>query len=375
MRRALLFLLLAVPLAFAGFGDLILTSPQAGGKFHQGDYINLTLVLNNTGTQDGGAVYLTGVTLAPDPCINNGVPITIPGAIACPEASADSGCVQRFRNANMSNTYTFRNVSTVEGCGNGRYRFSLVVAGNNEVGQGGFFGPFLKSKSTDFELDFIGPLYCGDRICTAWKGENCTTCSVDCLRCPECVPGAIACVNDSVGTCDWQGYWETMAFCEAGCHIVNETPRCVAPCVDGTKECIAENILAVCVAKRWENRTCPYGCIFDSCKGNCDEAGCPPRCILGLLYSEGTCDHVRGTCNYAKNETCGLGCNADGSACMGQEAGGGGMDLMLIVVPIIVIIAAIIAYLKFFKKREPPMLDDIMPPDEPHFAPPPPPPR
>ncbi len=366
MKWALLLaLLLAAQFALAGFNDMVFSSPQANGQFHQGDYLNFTLVLNNTGILDGGAVYVANVTLGPELCINNGVPITIPGAIVCTETAQDTSCAQRFVRAFRANVFNFTNVSTVEGCNSGRYKLHFTVSGTSEVGNGGTFSTVPKTKTQEFEMDFVGQLACGDGICTTWKGENCTRCPQDCGRCPECAPGAKACVNDSAAECDARGFWQMTEFCVAGCHLVNETPQCLEPCIDGTKTCTSEDVLAVCVAKRWENRTCPYGCIFDDCKGNCDVAGCADRCMGGVLYSQGTCDHVRGVCGYAKNETCGQGCNEDGSGCAGQGGGGGGgADLMLIIGAVVVVVLAAVAYFKFArkKKEEPPPLQEFKPP-------------
>ena len=368
-KAVVILIALAAPFAAAGFADLIISSPQSGAEFHQGDYITITVVLANTGMSDGGAAYLTEVRLVPNPCINHGVEISLPGAIICPPSSMDSGCSLRFRNATLTNTFTFSNISTSEGCGNGKYEFTVRVSGNNEVGQGGFFGPFLQSKEREFEYDFIGPLYCGDRICTEWKGEDCHTCSVDCERCPECTPGETACSRDSIAACDERGYWEEVGYCEAGCHLVNGTPTCKEPCIDGIKSCVAENILTVCVAKRWENRTCPYGCIFDSCKGACGELGCENRCMGSTLFSGGVCDNVTGMCSYSRNETCPDGCTQDGTACLTKGGLAAGFDIMLIAAAVLAIGAGVFAYFKFFRKKKAPLLDDIMPYEEPRQPP------
>jgi len=347
-----LLLFLAAPLALAGFGNLILISPQAGGTFHQGDYLNFTLIINNSGIHDGGAVYFTNITFLPNPCINNGEPISLPGAIVCPESAIDPGCVQRFRAAHLQNVFEFRNLSTVEGCGDGMYKFHFMVSGNNEVGMDGSFSSFPKNLTQEFEMNFLGQLKCGDGICTVWKGENCSNCMSDCGRCPECAPGEVSCVNDSVGTCDERGFWGITEECVAGCWGVDEMPRCVTPCIGSSKMCVGENILSVCVAQRWENRSCPYGCIYDDCKGNCDAVGCGDRCTQGLLYTQGTCDHVRGVCSYAGNETCAQGCSEDGGKCAGASGGGGGVDLTLLFGAIAAVVVFGVVYFKFIRKKK-----------------------
>lgn len=346
------FLLILIPLASAGFADMVLTSPQGGQPVRQGGNITLALVIRNAGLSDGNAVYVTKVMLTPSSCINNGTPVTWHGAvIVCPEGTPDVTCAFRFRNATVNNTFAFEGITTMETCDNGEYAYSFYVEGNSEVGSGGSFSRTPKNATRAFTLSFTGPFYCGDGICTGWKGENCSSCSRDCGRCPECTPEKIACVNDSVMTCNSTGFWEITQFCEAGCQLDRRgDPVCTEPCPEGDRECIGLNLASVCVNKRWRNETCPFGCLLGECKGNCDTAGCNDSCSQNVRYYGGACDHVTGRCSYSK-ENCSLGCAGNGCAGPGG-GGGGGISITTLVAAIaLVAVIALVAYLKFIKKK------------------------
>ncbi len=348
----LAFLLLLIPIASAGFADMILTSPQDGQAVRQGGNITLALVIRNAGLSDGNAVYVTGVTLIPSSCINNGTPVTWRGAvIACPEGTSDATCAFRFRNATVNDTFAFENIPTMETCDNGGYSYSFYVEGNSEVGSGASFSRTPKNATTAFSVRFTGPFYCGDGICTAWKGENCSGCPRDCGRCPECTPEKIACVNDSVATCNSAGFWETTQFCEAGCQLDRRgDPACTAPCPESDRECVGLNTASVCVNKRWKNETCMFGCLLGECKGNCDTEGCNSSCSENVRYYNGTCDHVTGRCSYSK-ENCSLGCAGAGCAGPGGNVGGGISTVTIVAAIALIAAAALAIYFKFVKKK------------------------
>jgi len=188
-------------------------------------------------------------------------------------------------------------------------------------------------SAVDYSLEFTGPYYCGDGICTAWKSENCTSCPEDCGECPVCTPGTRLCVNDSVHVCSETGFWELEEFCDAGC-VYDEAlkPKCRTPCVTGVQRCVGQNTLEVCVDKRWQNQSCDFGCLADACRGNCDKAGCPDYCENGVRYFNGNCTPVTGICDY-EQEACAGACAADGVSCAstptnGGSASNGGFDLL-----------------------------------------------
>lgn len=348
-------LILLSPLSFAGWADLIFTSPQDGQQVRQGDNITLTLFINNSGISDGNAAYTANVTLLPSACINNGVPLLAArGALVCPNTSLDSACAFRFRNAVLQDTYAFTNLTTDEACPNGEYHYSFLLEGNSEVGDGGSFSATVKNATAKFAVRFTGPRFCGDGSCDGWKGENCSECPRDCGRCPECVPGARRCEGDSIAECNSSGLWKYSA-CPGGC-LVNVTgePECIPPCAQGEKQCIAENTLSICESGKWRNITCPLGCLYDDCRGNCQTAGCPESCSDSLHLLNGTCGPVTGRCTY-KSEYCERGCDGAGVRCMPgatpTPTPAGGFNALPVAAGALLLIAvAAVIYLKFIRK-------------------------
>jgi len=355
LKKVVLAFLLFPLLAAAGWGDLTYSSEQSGMEFRQGGNITITLNITNTGVRDGGAVYISNVTLVPGPCINNGTNITIGGGIICPNSTIDAGCAFRFRNATFKSFYSFENLPTSEACPNGEYYYEFLIVGNKEIGPGGNFAPGAMNASPKFSIRFIGPHFCGDGSCDGWRGETCETCSEDCGRCKECTPGERRCFGDDIGTCGSDGFW-SYTHCLGGC-MPNEAgePECIPPCTPGEKQCISANVLAVCENYKWRNVSCPFGCLYNDCKGDCEIAGCPETCANSIHLFNGSCNRVTGRCAY-ESEHCSEGCDESGIACAGAKptpsAGGGGGGFDLTIAGVIILLLALIAaaYMKFMKK-------------------------
>jgi len=362
---ALAILLIAFALiSSAGWNDIAYSSPQDGIQFRQGGNITITLKLNNSGIRDGSAAYVTTLTLLPNPCISRGESITQQGATACPNTAADTGCVFRFKNATVNDTYTFENLTTDANCPDGEYQFSFHLEGNTEVGMGGSFADDVRTADPRFTINFIGPHFCGDGTCDDWHGENCTTCPRDCGACTVCVPGRRTCIGDSIAECSASGFWNQTG-CPGGCRLnATDEPECMPPCSNGARECIGESTLSVCDNHKWRSVACPFGCLYDDCKGNCATSGCPETCADFSHLSNGTCNSITGKCSYSE-EHCSQGCDSAGVGCLGggtqptpapTPGEGGGLGILPIAAGAVIVLAlGAVAYFKFLKKpSEPP---------------------
>ncbi|MDD5317937.1 MAG: hypothetical protein PHF51_04390 [Candidatus ainarchaeum sp.] len=346
--------------ACAGWNDLVFASPQEGSELRQGENVTLTLVITNANVFDGNAAYVANVTLLPGRCVNNGVQVTVPGAVICPESNIDFACRFRLRNASQQSVYEFASLSTDESCANGTYGYAFRLEGNSEVGAGGSFSEEARVSLPSFTLRMAGPHFCGDGTCDSWHGENCSTCARDCGPCPQCAEGESRCIGDSVARCGFDLQWN-LSSCAAGCTLSSSgEPECVPPCAEGEMQCVSGAVLHECVNGRYINRSCAFGCAFDECRGSCQADGCPDKCLTGIRYHSGECILSTGQCTYA-SEYCRQGCSQDGSACAvavqpTPTPGGGGLEgyVAPAAALLILIIAAAAAYRFSQMRRNPP---------------------
>ena len=301
-------LLVLSGLTLAGWNDMDFSSPENYGDIHQGRSINLSLNVSNNGDTDGYAVYIINVTLLPPPCVNNGTPITIPGALLC--TTADPSCRNRFSRAPTSKSFIFANVPTDPSCLNGLYNYSFVLEGNTElVSAGSRWSPETRRTETvAYHLRFVGPDVCGDGTCGG--GETCSSCEEDCGICPECSAGQRTCLNSSVVECRNGSFTRIIERCSAGCEMTDSGPACLRVCAEGAARCANATTLERCVNNTWVAEMCRTRCEGNACSTNlCAGVSCPDKCEGDIAFSYGSCDPKYGTCTYFGITNCPAGCS------------------------------------------------------------------